>query len=222
MKELGLRRSERLDPDPDDDLAQLFPPFVTISREPGSGGTPIGKLVAKKLGFKLYDSALIDSIAKSAKTRKNLIKEVDEKGRNLMTDLIHNLFNPDYVSDVDYMRHLCKVVLSIAYQGKAVIIGRGSNFITPNAAGLHVRVTAPYRVRLRRAMQYEGHTEAKAASVIRENSNDRREFTRQYFGKNIGNPKYYDLVLNTTFYNLDQSAQVIVTAFKKKFAKGMM
>ena len=34
--------------------------FVTISREYGSGGKEIGKLLAKELGVKFYDKEIID------------------------------------------------------------------------------------------------------------------------------------------------------------------
>jgi cytidylate kinase len=223
MKELGLRRTKGSHLlEPSDEFAAQFPPFITISRDPGSGGKPIAKLVAKKLKFKLYDKQIISDIAKSAKLRKSLLEEVDEKGRNLMTDFVHTLLNPDYVSDVDYMRHLFKVILSVAYKGKVVILGRGGNFITPAAAGLHVRITAPYKVRVRRAIQYEDYTLEQAKDRIREVTHDRKEFITQYFGKNIRNPKYYDLTLNTTFYTLEQSAKVILEAFKQKFTKGTM
>lgn len=217
MRELKLRQVKTGVGD-DDMLVGRFPPFITVSREPGSGGHPIAEMVAKKLGYSFYDSAIIEDIAKSAKLRKSVLEEVDEKGRSLVTDFIHGLFNPEYVSDATYMRHLCKVILSVAYKGKVVILGRGSNFITPFAAGLHVRVTAPYRVRLQRAIDFEGHSPAKARKVIKGHEKDRKEFVKQYFGKSIVNPKHYDMVINTSFLSMEDAADLIVNAYKKKFS----
>nr|MCR5045582.1 cytidylate kinase-like family protein [Treponema sp.] len=37
--------------------------IITISREHGSGGSAIGKIVAEKLGWKYYDKQLIDLAA---------------------------------------------------------------------------------------------------------------------------------------------------------------
>ncbi|MFC1653507.1 AAA family ATPase [Patescibacteria group bacterium] len=223
MKELGLRKVTGADiSDEQNEFLSTLPPIITVSRNPGSGGRPIAKLVAEKLGFKYYNQELVNEIARSAKMRKNLLSEVDEKGRSLMTDFVHGMLNPDYISDVEYMRHLCKVVLTIAYKGKAVILGRGANFITPFASGLHVRVTAPKRVRLRRAIQYEGLSETEAKKVLNSTEKDRKNFIKQYFDKKIGDPEYYDLILNTSFYNLDQSARVIKKAFEQKFTKGTM
>jgi len=179
-------------------------------------------LVAKKLKFRFYDNQIISDIAKSTKLRRSIVEAVDEKGRGLIADMIHGLFNPDYLSDVDYMRELCKVILSVAYKGNAVIVGHGSNFITPNSAGLHVRITAPYRVRLRRSMKYENLSLEAAKKRLKEIETDRTTFVKQYFAKDINEPKYYDLTLNTTFYNLDQSAHLIIAAFKLKFSRGTM
>lgn len=223
MKQLGFRRvtgSEFAD-DGHPILASLSP-IVTISRDPGSGGKPIAQKVAERLGFVFYDENLVAEIAKSAKMRRSLLDQIDEKGRSLMTDFVHNMFNPDYVSDIDYLRHLCKVVLSISYKGKAVILGRGANFIAPAASALRVHITAPERVRLRRAVAYEGYSMEQAREINRTIENDRKEFVKQYFGERITNPAFYDLMLDTTYYNLDQATSVIVHAFKQKFARGTM
>jgi len=221
MREFWLKHRSEADSG-ETDYAQHFRPFITVSREPGSGGRPIAQLVAKKLKFRFYDNQIISDIAKSTKLRRSIVEAVDEKGRGLIADMIHGLFNPDYLSDVDYMRELCKVILSVAYKGNAVIVGHGSNFITPNSAGLHVRITAPYRVRLRRSMKYENLSLEAAKKRLKEIETDRTTFVKQYFAKDINEPKYYDLTLNTTFYNLDQSAHLIIAAFKLKFSRGTM
>jgi cytidylate kinase len=141
-------------------------PFITIAREPGSGGKLVGQEIAKRLGFTFYDEALVEEIAKSTKLRKNVVDQVDEKGRTALQDLIQGLVNPDYVSDITYFTTLCKVILSLAYRGNVVILGRGANFITPFAQGLHVRITAPTQVRVQRAMDYEGHPYPIAKEIV--------------------------------------------------------
>lgn len=194
-----------------------FEPFITVSRDPGSGGAPIAKLLAKKLGFRYYDKALIDDIAKSAEARTEVMANIDEKDRTQTEDFIQNLLNPEYITERHYIKHLCKVVLTVAKQGKVVILGRGSNFITPNAYGFHVRITAPYRVCVARAVQFEEVPYQKAREVIRKTMAERSAFVKQYFGKDLNNPKYYDMTLNTTFMSLEDAAQLIILGFGQKF-----
>lgn len=196
-----------------------YKPFVTVSRDPGSGGKPIAKLLAKKLGFKFYDAQLIREIAKSAEARREILKDVDEKQRTMIEDLVHNVLNPEYISERRYITHLCKVVLRLAQEGNVVILGRGSNFITPNAYGLQVRITAPYRVCVARAVQYEGVQHSEAREIIKKVMAERAGFVKQYFGKDITNAKYYDITLNTTYMTLEDARDTILSCFRKKFPR---
>jgi len=198
----------------------LFPrPFITIAREPGSGGKPIAKAVAKKLGFTFVDKQIINELASSTKKSSAVIKNIDEKSRSQVTDLIHNLFNVDYVDDLKYVTQMAKVLIAYAMKGHVVILGRGGNFITPMGTGLHVRITAPYDVRVQRAMEYEGYTKAQAKEVIAEVTRDRQAFIKQYLRHDSKKANSYDLTINTTHFTVDQVATIIVEVFCQKFSK---
>lgn len=192
-------------------------PFITISRESGSGGTPIAKLVAKKLKFKFYNKKLIDMIAKGTKKRKVLIESLDEKDRGMVEDIVQSFFNPDYVAGETYFKHLCRVTMTLAKRGNCVILGRGANFITSDYGGLHVRIVAPFLVRAGYTAQYEGYTIYEARERMQKFDKERKDFIKEYFGKDQSNANYYDLVINTEELKPEAAAEVIVTAFKKKF-----
>lgn len=195
-----------------------FPnPFITIARDPGSGGAPIGREVSRRLGFRFYDQELLEEIARKTKLRKEILQAVDEKNRTGIQDFIHGLFNPDYVSDVTFLRQLAKVVVTLAYQGDAVILGRGANFMTPIDRGLHVRITAPLSVRIKRAIKYEQISVAQAKDVVSKVEHHRRDFVKQYFGHDPRHTDYYDIVINTQCFSVDDSVNLIITAFHKKF-----
>jgi cytidylate kinase len=194
-----------------------YRPVITVSREPGSGGRPIAKLLAKKMGFTFYDKTLIEQVAARMKVTPDKLTRVDEKSRSGLVDLVHNIFNPDYVSDEAYFRNFSQVILQLAHKGGAIIVGRGGNFIVPQVYSLRVQVVAPYRLRVARAVQFEHIDRDEARERIRKVTADRMNYIKQYFGKNITAPKYYDLTINTTFFNLEQSADLILRAYKQKF-----
>ena len=196
-------------------------PFITIAREPGSGGAPIATAVAEKLGYTLIDEQIIDEIARSTKKRKEIIKAVDEKSRTAIEDIVHSLLNREYIQDTTYLSELVKVVLAHAYKGRCVILGRGGNFITPFARGLHVNITAPYKVRVQRAMDFEGHSESRAKEVIAKVEKEREDFVTQYFKMDPNKKNSYDLTLNTTYFQVDQARDVIIEAFYQKFARAV-
>jgi len=194
-------------------------PFITIAREPGSGGAPIARSIAKQLGFTFVDKQIIEEIAGSTKKRKEIIKQVDEKSRSRISDMVHSLLNKEYVDDMKYMAELTKVILAYANRGHVVILGRGANFITPRARGLHVRITAPYEVRINRAMEYEGFDRQTAKQVIAATEEEREKFIKQYLRKDANKSNAYDLTLNTAFFTVKQARDVIIEAFCSKFSR---
>lgn len=194
-----------------------FRPFITISREPGSGGKPIAKRVAKLTGFDYYGKEMVEKVAKSSRLRAELLRSIDEKSRTGIQDIVHSLFNPDYVSDVQYIKRLCNVMLSLSERGDVILVDRGANFVTSAARGLHVRVSAPYPVRVERAVKHERISERKAHETIRKIDADRKSFVKQYFGRNISDANYYDMVLNTTHMSIEGATKLILRAFEIKF-----
>src|SRR5690606_8117758 len=108
-------------------------------------------------------------------------------------------------------------VLSIASKGKAVILGRGSNFIAPNYEALHVYVTAPMKTRIQRAIRYEKIDSSEARDRIHKITDERKEFVSNSFGKAYDNPDYYDLILNSQYFSIEAASEVIVKSFKQKF-----
>lgn len=201
--------------------SSFIKPFITIAREPGSGGAPIAQAVADKLGFTLIDEQIVDQIAHSTKKRKTIIQEVDEKSRDHITDMVQSLFNPEYVDDIKYLVELAKIILAYASKGKVVILGRGANFITPFATGLHVNITAPYDVRVKRAMDFEGLNRAQAKAVIASVEKEREKFVRQYLRQDLSSRNAYDITLNTTYFRVDEARDVIVEAFYRKFSRSV-
>lgn len=196
-----------------------YKPVITVSREPGSGGRPIAEMLAKKMGFKFYDENLIESVAKRLKIEPSVLEKIDEKSRSNIVDLVQNMLNPDYVSDETFFRNLCQLILKVAKKGGAVIVGRGANFVVPQAYSLRVRFVAPYRLRVARAVEYEHVDRDKAREIIRKVTADRENYVKQYFGKNIARAKYYDAVINTTFYSIQQAVDIILNLYKQKFPK---
>ena len=134
-----------------------------------------------------------------------------------MEDLVHSMLNPEYVSDLDYVKHLYKTVLSISSQGRAVVLGRGANFIIPATDCLRVLITAPREIRIQRAIKYEKINKKEALKRINKISEERRAFVSQYFRKYYTNPKHYDLIINTQYYNIDASSNLVIKAFRQKF-----
>ena len=196
----------------------LMRPFITVSREAGSGGKLVAKKLAKELNFKFYDKKLIELIAKKASLRKRVVAKLDEKERGFLDDLLHRLLNPEYVSSQTYIKSLCQVIEALSLKGKVVILGRAGNFIASRENGLHIRVIAPFWMRAKYTSKYENRSMKNAIARVRKHDRERKEFVKQYFGKDPSNIDYYDLLLNTEELTIDQAVAIAKETFKKKFS----
>ncbi|NOY15103.1 MAG: cytidylate kinase-like family protein [bacterium] len=191
-------------------------PFITVSRDAGSGGRLVAQKIAAKLKFDFYDDKLLDEIANITKTKKYYLKAVDEKHHGLFKDLVQSIINLNYVDPLVYQQSLVKVIIKKAKQGRVVFVGRGANFITPRDKGLHLRITAPFKVRVQNTVKYEGLTYEHARKLVSKLDFHRSQFVKDVFGKDIRRAKYYDLVINTEMLSLKTAVEVAIKAFKQK------
>jgi cytidylate kinase len=201
------------------DKGDNFKPSIVVSRENGSGGAAIAYHVARTLGFKLYDKELIEMIATRAKIKEELIESLDEKTQDSVNSVISGLLGIHVLPEHTYIKSLVRVVLSIAYKGRAVILGRGANFFIPPQQTLRVRVIAPMRIRVANALKFEypGLSSIEVRDKLLKVHLERKNFTRKYFNKDISNANYYDLVINTEFLTIRQASGIIIAAFRNKF-----
>ena len=105
--------------------------IITISREFGSGGRTIGKLVADHLGIQCYDAELIQKLAVESGFDESYIKEAGEytPGGFLSSALIDRSFGPtngDYLWKLQY-----QIIRDLAEKEPCVIVGRCADYISP-------------------------------------------------------------------------------------------
>lgn len=193
-------------------------PDIIISRDPGSGGHVIAEKLAKKMGWLLFDKPLMRKLSKELDIPEDEVANIDEHSRSWSADLIHSIFNPDYVSDIRYITQLKKLLSHAAKQNDLVIIGHGANYILPPDRCFRVRVTASFSKRVDNTYKYEGKKSREEARLWVEKIEKRyNQFIRQYFGKNPHNPWDYDLVISTDNYSLGQVVDIISHAYFVKF-----
>jgi hypothetical protein len=182
---------------------------LTVAREYESGGDQIAALVAKRLGWKLLDSALIEEIANLAHVEPQLAREFDERvdswlHRVSRRALWHGAFDavavlPETaVFDSETMARLARAAIEHAWEiGDCVIVGRGSQCILHNHPDVfHAFIYAPWDDRLACVRQHTGSA-ADAAGWIRAIDSERSRYVQMNFGRNWRDPHLYDLMVNS-------------------------
>ena len=189
-------------------------PVVTVSREPGSGGRIVAKGIAERLGLDLFHREIIQQMAQSAHISARLLETLDEKGLSVLEDWVSTLVNERHLWPDQYLQHLMKVIVTIGKHGRAVIVGRGANFILPPEGIFRVRILAPLEMRVQNvARDFDVPVEEAKRRVLRTES-ARRAFVRKYFHADIADPVNYDLVINTGALSIEAAEKTVMGALE--------
>jgi len=179
--------------------------IITVSRELGSLGNEAAETLAKRLGYNLVDKALLDKALHERGIAENKLEKYDEK-RPSVWDA--------FSSDRDrYLHFLKAVIYEQAARGNTVIVGRGGPVLLGELPGtLHVRVTAPHEVRVRRIAAQLKVKDQQAEQILRHTDHDRSGFWRYFFNVSWADPSIYDLVINTAHIDAETVADMIERA----------
>lgn len=187
-------------------------PVVTISREPGSGGRIVAQKLAVKLDVEVFHQEVLHEMAKRADISKQMLATMDERGLSILEDWISSLVYDRHIWPDEYLGHLMNVIGTIGKHGRAVVVGRGANFILAPEQRFRVRITAPRRFRIRKVAQEFNLSEQDAKRRVIKTESDRKAFIRKYFNADIADPDNYDLTINTKNLSVDHAANVIAAA----------
>lgn len=192
--------------------------MLTVSREPGSGGRLIAAGVAEKLDMDLFHQEVIHEMAKSAKVSSRMLETLDERGLNVLEDWLASIVHQRHLWPDEYLQHLLKVIGTIGKHGRAVLVGRGANFVLPQDKTIRLRVIASENFRAEKVAAEYGLSVKEAKQRIIKTESDRSAFIRKYFHEDIANPLNYDLVINTTALSLEEAIETVCSILKRKGA----
>jgi cytidylate kinase len=202
---------------------------VTISREYGSGGGEIATRLARRLGWQLIDHEIVERAASEMGTSIEVAEARDERTEGILERAFNSLryLEPAYMAGVSseafltneetYLEAVSSVVRAAAAQGHVVIVGRGSQVLLAQQRDvLHVRIIAPFEKRVAYVMQREGLDYAAAESRIQMKDRDRLKHLETAYHRKPADAHMYDIVLNTSFLNLDSAVEIISLTLQQK------
>ncbi len=196
-------------------LADLKP-VVTISRERGSRGKQLAKLLSRELQYGLFDRQIIDYLSQQASLRRHVVESLDEQDRSYLELWVEGMFSMQITDHDDYIRGLIEVVKTTALQGGVVILGRGANYILSGTSAYRVRTVAPIDLRVRNLMDTEGMSEKQARDEIKKVDQDRAQYVKRYFQRDINDATGYDLVINLGSHTLDAAVKIIRSGLRAR------
>jgi cytidylate kinase len=204
-------------------------PFITISRMYGSGGSEVAELVAKRLGWILYDNQLVDAIALKSGLPAADVAAAEDRSPSLV-ERISGAFTlgtpeamPVYVegqaattTDEEIVAATARVIEEAVNRGPAVFVGRGAQcLLAERADAFHVFCHAPTATLVRYAITKLGIPEKDAEKKVADMNKQREAYVKRHWGRAWLSPGNYHLCVDTSHFGVGGAAELIVSAVEK-------
>lgn len=195
--------------------------IITISRELGSGGRTIGKLVANRMGIPYYDREMIDETAKVSGLSPKYIEGYEQKATN---SFLYNLvMGSSYgygilqgsnnqtlpLTEQIYLAQQ-QVITKYAQTSNCVIVGRCADYILKDRDDvLHVFICADMEKRVEHSIQSYSMSKATARDEIERSDRERARHYSSFTDRKWGDRHNYDLILNSGELGFENCAKII-------------
>ena len=195
--------------------------IITISRQFGSGGRTVGRLVAEKLGIPFYDKELVDHIALESGFAPKFVEEHGEHspGRSILSyafapqgvpGIMNGLSTADFLWNIQ-----CGAILQLAEKGPCVIVGRNADYILKDRKDcFHAFIYADKEFRAERIVRLYGESDKSPLARLQDKDKRRSVNYQHYTGRDWGASENYDICLNTGTIGVEAAAEIIVSLIK--------
>ena len=185
---------------------------ITISREYGSGGRYIGKLVADKLGIKLYDKEFINKLSKETGLSEDYIESNEQKRESIDGLYYNGMSNADelFVKEAELIK-------KVANKESCVIIGRCADFVLKDKKNvIKVFVYNNMENKIKRAEKFYNIDKKKAEKEINKINKLRANHYKHYTDREWQNHENYDICINSDTLGVEKSADLICEIVENK------
>lgn len=188
--------------------------IITIAREYGSGGRYIGKLVAEKLGIKLYDKEFVEEISKDTGFSAEYI-ESNEQKRTVLDNVNGGYYVGLNNADELFIKE-SNLIKELAEKESCVIVGRCADFILKEKENVFkIFINNTMENKIKRATEFYGMNKEKAKKEISRINKLRANHYKYYTDKDWREPSNYDICINSDAVGIENAVELICNSIKK-------
>ena len=197
--------------------------ILTISRMFGTGANELGQSIAERLGYTFFNNEVIQMVAQQAKVSTDWVatmeKEAGGKFQKFLSTLVPKslmelILNSDYTlrDEEIYTDILSHVIIKIADEGDAVILGRGSQYILKDRPeAYHILLVADLDYRIRYVQERFELTRKQALLAVAMEDKRRVNLYRKFGKVDYNQTDHYHLVFNMSSIDAMQVGDMLCT-----------
>ena len=197
--------------------------IITVSREFGSGGRTIGKMLAERLNLKYYDKELVKRISLETGFDPKYIEEHGEyaQSRSIFSYMFGAQSHPEVMKGMtpaDFLWCMQRdIILDIAEKEDCVIVGRCADYILRDRDDcLNVFIHAPKDKRAERIVKLYGESDVAPEKRLDDKDARRRVNYRHFTGQEWGVAQNYHLALDSDELGIEGCVDLIAAAFRRE------
>ena len=198
---------------------------IVIDREYGSGGREVARILSERLGMEFYDGNLLVLAGKEYGIDLGTLQTYDEKGvGSVLHDLSLVRATPygSTVNEAPFQVYSAesRLVQQLVAKGPAIFLGRCTGQILKTEARVpfvHAFIYASnMEDRIERARTVDGVENSRIEAYIKRRDSQRKNYNKFFTDKTWGDPKNYDLMLNTSALGYEGAADAIIAVMNGK------
>ena len=197
--------------------------IITISREFGSGGHSIGKLVSEMLGIEFYDKEIVRQVAQKSGYSSDFVEEHGEYAPTTSSFLFNLAFSANWsrlsdgLSPSDQLYILQNnIIREIADEKPCIIVGRCANFVLKERTDvLNVFIYASKEARAKRIVARYGDNGIKPETRVKKKDEQRKVYYKHYTGEEWGLAQNYHISLDSDKIGIETCADRICELYSK-------
>ena len=196
---------------------------IVVSRSFASGGRELGRLLARRLGYHYVDKSLFQKIAQDLHVSEGTLESFEQSRQYRISNLFANLFSKSYIQRIvgydktvveesEYQNRLQSLILGVAKEDGAVIIGRAAHYFLRDMKNCYrFRLIAPMEYRKRYVVEKLGVTPSQAQRVLERKDRNQAWFYRSVCGEEHDSPLLFHLTVNMGEVSLDKAVGIVLS-----------
>ena len=215
--------------------------IIAISREYGSGGREIGRLLAEELSVPLFDKEIVHMAIERSGLDESFIQKHGESVPSKLLLNFHRLslnvpnirvpsgFNSHHVAayakpnggiktnEDQLFDTKSAIIKELAGKGGCVIVGRCASWVLQNNPNLlSIFIQGELEDRVRRSIYTYGNSDKGATEDVKQIDKHRANYYKMHTGQKWGVAQNYDLVINSSYTGVHGAVNVIKAMVENK------
>lgn len=198
-------------------------PMVTISRQYGTSGRQIAKLLADKLELPFYDKELLSIASKESRFAEQAFEAAEQTATTTLGYAISNRSNRSLygmpINDQLFMVQ-SGVIRTVADQGPAMFVGRCADYVLSGyKETINIFLQANLESRVKTVMARDNLSKKDAESRIKHLDKARATYYNYYTDRKWSDLSNYDIALNVSYLTVEEAAELLYTFIRQVVEK---